>query len=164
HGVDQARVAAEYVEADAPLVARWQAGGQLRPGGSAVTRPVDAAAATAAVESPRLPLTLIRGRKQRLRIARIHHDVGGAGVLVNVEPLLPRRAAIDSLEDATLGVRAPQVPDRGDVDHIRVRRIDDDAPDVARVGESRGAPRPAGIDRLVNAVPPRRTLAVVGFA
>ena len=54
--------------------------------------------------------------------------------------------------------------DGRDVHHIRVRRMNDDAADVARVGEAGQLPRAAGIGRLVDAVAPRRALAIVGFA
>ena len=85
-------------------------------------RPVDAAAGPAAVESPRLALALIRRRVQRLRILRVDHEVGRAGVVVDVQHLLPRAPAVGGLEDAALGVRSPQMADRRDVHDVRVRR------------------------------------------
>ncbi len=127
-------------------------------------RPVDVAARAAAVEAPRLPLALIRRREQRLRILRIHDDVGGTGVVVDEQHVVPGPAAIGRFEHAPLGVRAPQMADRRDIHDVRIAGMNDDAADVPRLVESDVRPRAAGVDRFVDAVAPRRALPVVGFA
>src|SRR6185436_16050894 len=64
--VNDARIGAKDVETDAPFIADGQAAGELRPGPAAVARAENPAARSAAVEAPRFPLPLIRGREQRV--------------------------------------------------------------------------------------------------
>src|SRR5579872_1724673 len=153
-GVDDAAVAAEDVEADAAFVAARQSGGELRPGGAAVCGPVDAAAGSAAVESPRSALALIHRSEEDVRILRIHDDVGRARVLVDEEAPGPRPPSVRRAEHTPLGVRSPQMTGRGDVDDLRVGGMDDDAADVAGVLEARRGPRASRVGGLVRAVAP----------
>ena len=152
--VDDAWIAVKDVEADASLLARRQAGGELRPGGAAVARAIDPAAGPAAVESPRLALPLIHRGEEGFRIAWIDHEVGRAGVVVHVEDLPPRLPAVGRLEDAALIVRSPQVADCSDIDDVRMLGMNDDPADVACIGEARGLPGAAGIQRAIHAVAP----------
>src|SRR5204862_2524619 len=87
-------------QADASLVAGRNAVLELPPVLAAVDGLVDRAAGAAAVESERLAQALIRRRVEHARIARIDHDVGRAGELVDVEDLGPRASGIARLEDA----------------------------------------------------------------
>src|SRR5688572_12629546 len=54
--------------------------------------------------------------------------------------------------------------DRGDVDLLRVTWVDDDARDVARVGEAEVLPGLAAVGGLVDAIAERDRVADVGFA
>src|SRR3954447_13832926 len=128
--VDDSAVATIDVEPDASQRSRGQALGQLLPGAATVVGAVHRAARSTAVVAPGGALTLIHRGDERLWILRVHDDLAGAGMVVDVEDLRPRLAAVGRLVDAALRVRTPQMPDRGDVHDIRVRRIDDDAPDV----------------------------------
>src|SRR5262249_28201137 len=157
-GIDNARIAAEDVEADASLVAGRQAVLQLGPGRAAVARSEDRAARSAAVEAPGFSLPLIRRSEERLRVLRIDDQIGCAGVVVDVQPLAPRLPAVDRLEYTALGVGAPQMSDGRDVHDVGVRWVNDDAADVPRVGEARCFPVAAAVTGLVDAVAPRRTL------
>ena len=58
----------------------------------------------------------------------------------------------------------PQVPQRGDVDDVRIRRINHDPSDVQRFLEAHVRPVPAAIHGLVDAVTSRIARAVVGLA
>ena len=133
----------------------------MRP---ASTRLVDAGVRSAAVESPAGAAALIRGREEHLRIRRVHDQVHGTGVLVDGEDVLPRDAAVGGLEDAALLVGAPQPAERGDVDDVGILRVDDDPADVLRLAQPHVLPGLAAVGRLVDAVAPRRALAVVRFA
>ena len=76
----------------------------------------------------------------------------GADAVVDVEDLLPRLAAVDRPEDAALLVPREQVPHRRDVDDVRLRRVNDDARDVVRVGQAHELPGRAGVGRLEDAL------------
>ena len=58
-------------------------------------------------------------------------DVGEAGVVVDELGVRPGLAAVGRLVEAALRVRSEQVPDRRDVDDVRVLRVDDDARDAS---------------------------------
>src|SRR5215211_6359707 len=76
-----------------------------------------------------------------------------------MEHLLPTLAAIGRAEDAALGVRPPDVPERRDVDEVGVLRVDADAGDVAGVGEAAVRPGLAAIGGLVDTVAVRDVAA-----
>ena len=125
---------------------------QLRPGLPAVGRLVDAAAGAGLEQLPRPPLHLVHRRVERVGLAPVDDEVDRAGLVVDVEHLLPGLAAVDRLEDAALLVGRPQVAHGRDVDDVGVRRVDDDPRDVLRVGEPHVLPGLAGVGRLVDAV------------
>jgi hypothetical protein len=83
---------------------------------------------------------------------------------VDVQNLLPGFPSIRGHEDAALFVRSGIVPEGGHVHDVCVERIDDDARDVARVRESQVPPGLASIERLVDAVAERNTVARVRLA
>src|SRR5262249_32600560 len=126
---------------------------QLLPGHAAVRRAIQATAGTAAGEIPRLPPGLPQRRVHDARIAWIEADVDGAGLLVLVEHLGPRLAAVDRAEDTALGVRTEGMPESRHQHDIRIVRIDDECADLPRVFEADVAPGLAAIGRPVDAVP-----------
>jgi hypothetical protein len=129
-----------------------------------VRRLPDAAAGTAAVEAPGRAAALIRRAVQDVRVDRVHDDVGEARVLVDELRERPVGAAVRRLVEAALLVRSEQVPDRGDVEDIRVLRMDDDARDALCLLQPHLLPRLAGVGGLVDAGAERGALAVVRFA
>src|SRR5262249_28311889 len=157
-GVQNAAVRREDAEADAALVARGQSVGEFGPGGAPVGGPEDAAAGSTAVEAPPFALTLIHRGVERVRIARIHREVDGAGVFVLIQDFVPRAAAVRGLEDAALGIRSPEMSGRRHVDDVGVAGVYDDAADVARVRQSHFLPGRAAVGGFVDAIAPRRTL------
>ena len=163
-GVNDVRVAAIEVEADAAGVTGWKAAGDLAPGPAGIAALVNARVRPAAVEPISGAAPRIRRRDEHLRIGGIHDQVGGAGVLVDGEDVLPGDAAVGGLEDAALFVGAPQPAHRRHVDDVGVLRVDDDAADVLRVAQAHVLPGLAAVDRLVDAVTPRGALAIVRFA
>src|SRR5262249_46259302 len=79
---------------------------------------------------PRQPLFVVCRGVEDGGVPRVHDEIDDARGLVDVEDLLPCLAAVDSLEDAALGILREEMADRSDVDGVRVRRIDRDAGDV----------------------------------
>src|SRR6185436_8656292 len=87
-----------------------------------------------------------------VRVSGLEREVDRAGARVRAEDLLPARAAIARAKDAALRVRGVRMPERGDVDDVRVARMDDDAADLLRVVEADVRPRLPAVARLVHAV------------
>ena len=111
--------------------------------------------AAGAAESRALDETLLllpeRGIHD-VRIARIDPHVVAARVLVLVEHLLERPAAVRGSEDAALRVRPVGMAERRDEDPVRVAGVDVDHRDHLAVEESEVRPGPARVGRLVDAV------------
>ena len=132
-----------------------------RPALAAVNRFPQTAAGTAAIHAARRPPPLIRRRVQNLVVRRVHHQIVRAGVVVDLHHLLPALSAVGRLVDSALAAGAPQAAGGGDEHDVVVARIDHDAVDVARRRQPHVRPRLAAVGRLVDAVAPRRALAVV---
>src|SRR5439155_15723108 len=125
---------------------------ELLPCHAAVARHEQPAARAAALASPGVDLELPHPGEEDARIARIHRDLRAAGVLVHEERALPRRAAVGRPDYAALRLRAVRGAQRECEDDLRVRGIDDDAPDAARLLETHAGPGLARVRRLVDAV------------
>src|SRR5205823_10697812 len=131
-GVEPLGVGARDLQPDAAQrLLRRQTAGQLLPGRAAVGRLEHAAGRTAEVAV--LPRPLPR-RPQRgvdgVGTGRIDDDVDAAGVLVLVQHLLERLAAVGGAEDAALRVRAVRVTEDGDEEAVRIARVDGDGGDL----------------------------------
>ena len=163
--VDNARVAAVDGDADAPdhvfgESARDAGAGQPLPGVAAVHAAVERAAGAASVEAPRAALALVGGGVDDIGLVGVERDVHGAGVLVDLQDGLPGGAAVGAAVEAALLVRTPEVAHGGDVDEVRVVRVQRDAPDMLAVAQPHVGPGLAAVRALVDAVAPRRTLPV----
>jgi hypothetical protein len=152
------------IEADAAQRTGGHAAGQLRPGAAGIARFVDAAARSAAVESPGGAPALVGGGIEHLVVAGILHELGGAGVFIDKEHVRPRQAAVGRFEHAAFLARPPQTTQRRDVHDVVIHGIDDDSRDVSRITQPHVFPRLAAVARLVDAVPPGAALAIVVFA
>ena len=150
--VDHLRVARRHVEAGAPHRPRRQPARHLLPRPPGVGRLVEAALGPA----HQLP----RPGVERPWVGRVHRHVHDTRAVVDREHVLPRRAAVGRLEHAALGVGRPEVPDGAHVHHVRVARVDDDLPDVLRVGEAHVPPRQAAVGGLEDARAGVRVAAV----
>src|SRR5262245_48197974 len=109
---------------------------------------MNGAAGPAAIEPPRASLPLIGCGEKCLRILRVHDDIGRARVVVDKQYFLPRLAAVDGFKNAALGVRTPEMSYCRDIDNVRVRRMDDDAADVARILQASIFPVQTAVDGL----------------
>src|SRR5262249_5322908 len=128
------------------------AGAEFVPGGAAVGRFVQGAFRPAVDERPDVPAALVGGRDQYVGVARVLHHVGDAGVLADLQHALPRLAAVGGLVPAAVAARPPQRPLGGDVDHVRVARVDEDLADVLGLLQADLLPRLAGVVGAVHAV------------
>ncbi len=154
-GVHPVRVAARHGHRDLAdrMVRRGHAvPDRLVPRRAAVARHVDAAGRAAAVEIPGMDEQRPHAGIERVRIARVHREVRAAGLVVELQHLLPRLAAVGRAIDAALRLRLEQLPQRADEHAIRIVRVDDDAADVAGFFEAHVLPVVAGVGRLVDAV------------
>src|SRR2546422_6326115 len=103
-----------------------------------------------------------RGGVEHLGIPGVHLEIHEAGGVVHEQDPAPCLAAVGRLVDPALGIRAPEVAERGDVDDVGVRGVEHDAPDRARVLQAHARPFLAAISGLVDAVaPPLRAQAVL---
>ena len=151
HCIEQLRIARR--NGDVRLQHVRQAVGQLLPRRAAVGGLEDpvAAAAKSAAFPERLLLLPQRG-VHGVGIAWVNAHVVAARVLVAVQHLLERRAAIRRAEDAAFGVGSVRMPECGDEQPVRVARIHVDHRNHPAVEQPEVRPGLAGVGRLVDAV------------
>jgi len=158
------RVGGTDREGDAPEQARRESLLEALPGQPAVRRAVDPARGSARDELPGTAHKLPQAGKQHARIARHHHEVGGAGRVVHEQHLLPRLAAVRGAEYAALRIRRPDVTERGHEHDIGVGGVDHDAADLADVPEAHGLPGLAAVGRHEHATPVHDVVPRIAFA
>ena len=134
------------------------------PGFSRVSRFPKSGTGATAIEAPRSSAPLIRRRVKRLVVRRIHDQIGEARVFVDELDVVPGLAAVGGFEDAAFFVWAKQMAQHGDIDYVRIFRIDNDPRDGLRIGETHPGKGRAGVRRFVNPIAKARALAVVGLA
>jgi len=139
-------------QADLPLVAGGQADGELAPGLAGVGGLVDAGVGAAAHERGDGAPALVGGRVDHVGVRRVELGARHAGVLVDLERDLPRRAAILRLVEASLATRRPERPFGRRVDHVGVPRVHEDPGDVLRLPEAGVRPGLAAVQALVDTV------------
>ncbi len=157
--------------------ARWRCRcGRGRPSGrpsssvsrfqvvAAVIGDVQPGARAAGAEEPRPAPVLPHRGEQLVRVRRIDDEVGGAGALVDVEHPLPGLAAVGGLEDAALGVLAPEPAHRGYPGDVRIGGVEDDAVDALGLLETQVLPGVATVERPVDAVADDGAVARVALA
>ena len=101
---------------------------------------------------------------ERIAIAWIHHQVDRAGIGVDRQTMRPRQSAVHRLKNAALLIGTPQMPQRRDVHHVRIPRIDTNSSDVLRIFETQVLPVLAAIGGFVNSIAPGNTGSRVGFS
>src|SRR5690606_2759904 len=131
-----------------PLVAR-----DLLPRVPAVGRAEQPALRPAAHQRVGSAMGLPDARVEDARVIRVHREIDRPGPLAAVEHLLPGLPTVGGAENATLLVRPEDVTECGDVDDVRVLRVDADAADGAGVGQAEMLPGAPAVGRLVDAVP-----------
>ncbi len=123
----------------------------LLPRLAQVARDVEPGLPAAVVEAPRPAAERPHPRVRVARVREVDVQVRAAGVLVDVEDLLPARAAVRRLEDAALLVRAPLAAERADQRDVRIARVHHDPLDPLRALEAEVRPRRAAVGRAPDA-------------
>ena len=158
HDVDRVGFLAVEVDADAAQFVFRQPLRDLAPGFSAVGGFVQPAAGAhflggiVGVESVALPL--VGGGQDRVGIVRLQFDVNHAGLVVDVEYLLPRLAAVGGLVEPAGLVRPPEPPERSNVDDVRISGVNHDSARLKSLVEPHVFPGLAAVGRFVDAVAP----------
>ena len=114
-----------------------------------------------------LPRALARfphGGIDHVGIRGIDLDVGGAGVLVFVDDLLPGLAAIGGAEKAALFIRAVGMAEHGGEDSIGIARIDGERGNLQAIAQAEMSPGFSGVSRFVDSVADREIGAMQAFA
>src|SRR5262249_13932845 len=109
-------------------------------------------AGPAALEAPRPADHLPEARVQDPRVRRIHRQLRGAGLVVDVRDLLPALAAVLGAEHAALRVGSEGVALHRDVDQVRVLGADAGAGDLRAFLETAVLPGLPRVGGLVHAV------------
>src|SRR6185436_12593186 len=84
--------------------------------------------------------------------ARVHHHVGDAGLVADLEDALPGAAAVVRAIEAAVAAVLPQRALRGDEDAVGVGVVDEDLADVLGILEPDAVPAGAAVGGLVDAV------------
>src|ERR1043166_2722833 len=113
---------------------------------------------------PGPPSVRVHPRVKDVGVGRVGRDVTAGRLRIYIEDLLPALPAVGGLEDPTLLVRPPFASESAGIDEIRILRIDHDAGDLVRVGQSDLRPVLAGVDRLVHPVADRGVVARILLA
>jgi hypothetical protein len=154
HGVDHVRIGARHGELDPPELPLGQAV-VLRPplpGASAVLRNIEPGAGAAGLEDPRPAPVLPHRGVELAGIPGIDREIRRARLRVHIKNLRPRLAAVLRLENSALGALGVRRPQGGHPGHVRIRGMEKDAGDAAGAIQSQMAPRPAAVERAVDAI------------
>src|SRR5205807_1887611 len=122
--IDARRVLRIDAEGNAPDVILRESFRELGPVLSRIPGLPNPAFGTAADHLSDRAAPLVRRRIDHVGVLRIEHDVADSRVVTDVKHALPLRAAVDRLVEAALAAGGPQRALRGDVDDVRVARID----------------------------------------
>src|SRR5439155_8674583 len=109
-------------------------------------------------------LALVRGSEQNIRIARVHDQIGHAGVFANLDETGPVLATVGGLVKTAIAAALPKRAGHRGVDDAGVARIDQDARDVLGLAQAHIAPGAAAILALIDAVPVGDAALVVVLA
>ena len=151
-GVQNLGILRIEIKPDTADSSRGKSAAEFRPVVAAVAGLVNTTAGTAVHHLPGQSHLVVRRSKEDRWILWIHDQVDDADLVVEVEHLLPRFAAVGCLEDPSLRVRRIEVPQHRNVDRVRIGRVDDDPRNVVRVSETHVLPCLAGVGRLVDTV------------
>ena len=125
---------------------------QLFPGVTAVGGLENAAGGATGFDEPWLAPVLPHRRVHDARIGRVHRQIGGAGLVVDLQDGLPGVAAILAAVHATLFAGPPDLSLDGNVHEIGVFGMDDNPGDLPRLRQADVLPGRTGIGRFVHAV------------
>src|SRR5215469_3885716 len=164
--VDPVRTRGRNRDAGTAGIRREAVARHVAPVIAAIVRDIEAAARTVGwrIGAPRRPPGLPQRRINSLRVARLEGEIDGAGVGILVENFRPVPPAITRTEDAALRIGAVGMTQGSDVHQVGILWIDQNARDLAGVGQADLRPVRATVRGLVHAVALRDVGAPVGFA
>ena len=162
HHVENAGVTGRDIDVHAALRRFWESAAfDLGPTAAAVRGLPESGARAARLEERRLAQTFVRCSVEHFRIARIHRDVDEARLVADELDQVPALSAVRGLVHPAFGIVRPDGAECGDVDDVRIGRVDDDATDVLRLLESDRCPADAAVGGLIDAVPRGHAVARV---
>ncbi len=165
HRVHHLRIRERDRDADAPFRRLGESAAlDLSPRLAGVGRLPQRRSRAARVEEVRAAHALPARRPHGVRVRRIERDVDESRLVGDELDELPRLAAVLGLVETALRIRVPRSAERGDVDDVRVRRMNDDAPDRLRLLESHHLPRDAAVGGLVDAAAGRDRVTRIRLA
>src|SRR4029077_8097941 len=103
-------------------------------------------------QRPGVTAALVGDREHHVGIVRIEGDVADAGVLADLQDLVPGRPAVDRLVESSLSTLFPQRSVRGDEHYLRVARVDHDTANLLGRLQAEIPPRLPGIVAAIDAV------------
>ena len=130
--------------------------GDRSPRGAAIDRLVEPVVRRQGPRASDLPRRLPRRPQRgehRFGIGRVDRDVHRAGVLVLVQDLLPRLAAVRRAKQAPLFVRAIRVSEHRGEHAARIARVDEERGNLLTVPQAPMAPGGAAVGGPVDPVP-----------
>ena len=151
-------------DADLSLDALGQALGEFLPGIAPIGGLVEAAARPAAVEAVRAAFDLPETGVHLTRVFGIHGEIDRPGVFIDIQNTLPDLAPIGGAIDAPLFIGTEDMAEGGDIDEIRILRMNQHLADLAAVLEADVLPGLSGIDGLVDSIAMREVAARAAFA
>src|SRR4051794_29637727 len=86
------------------------------------------------------------------RVGEVQREVHHPGFRAAEEDVLPGRPTVLRAIDAALRVRSVRMTECADIDEVRIRRMDTDLADIARLGEAHMPPRPPAVHGFVDTV------------
>src|SRR5687768_2391511 len=113
---------------------------------------------------PGLALKTPHAGIKNVRVGEIDIEVGDAVLVIDVECLGPRLAAVSRHVHAALFVWTKRVAQCADVHDVGILRMDGDSRDALGFSQTHVLPRLAAIGRLVNSIAERNAVAHVRLA
>ena len=151
-GVDALRLALRHPHADpSPDPFGKALALELLPGVTAVAGDVETTSRSARGHPPWGTPGLPQAGKEDPRVRRVETDIGGAGVRVLVQHLLPLRAAVGRPKDSTIRTGTERASEHRRKGDIRVVGMNGDGPDLT-LGGPHPLPGLARVGRPVDAV------------
>ena len=151
---DPPRVRLAHAERDLPDIGlRQPVSFEAGPSVPAVAGHMEPASRPAAHPAPGAESELPHPGEQDPGVVRVHHQVGGAGLLVHEQHPLPAFPAVGGPVDAALRLRGVGVAERSRIDDVGVRGVDEDPGDPGGRPEAHVGPAFPGVGGLEDAGP-----------
>ncbi len=128
----------------------WKSAGQMDPGVSIISTPVDASFHSSADYSPGFPLCPPHGGVDSRWIIRSKLQVNSAGLIRNKKNILPGLASIFGPVDAPFRIWGKRIADGSDIHKVWIIRMDENGSRVSCFFQSETSPCPSRIRGFIN--------------